>query len=154
MVVEPAAGVRPVKRCGRLRPARRRVDIPLREQAKRGNRISSRLCCELRSTTAIFGQRFQATQGRCVRRGSRRSTPVGLRTYRGGSNFAVNGPRRARRRPPVDWPWLTVQPARKRRPQPRQRESDRSQPGISVIFGRKVSSEFHTRASVDHPVRN
>jgi hypothetical protein len=35
MIVEPAAVVRPVKRCGRLRPARRKTGVPIRVLAKR-----------------------------------------------------------------------------------------------------------------------
>jgi hypothetical protein len=55
---------------------------------------------------------------------------------------------RARRQPSVDWPWLTVQPARKRRPPQRQRESDRSPPGTSVIFGRKFTMRTRPKWTV------
>src|SRR5271163_1324263 len=95
-----------------------------------------------------------------------------------GSGLGLSPPRRATTlmtracpRPSVDWPWLTAQPARKRRPQQRQRESDRSPPGTSVIFARKftmrkrptwavtgtsapTTKPIPARHSVDRPVRN
>src|SRR5271156_734191 len=95
-----------------------------------------------------------------------------------GSGLGLLPPRRATTlmtracpQPSVDWPWLTAQPARKRRPPQRQRESDRSPPGTSVIFARKftmrkrptwtvtgtpapATKPFPARHSVDRPVKN